>query len=143
MRKRSAYRPRPLTPPMLINRGLIETEIETRERMVVEAFAGGWATTEHYDELADMRNVMTIAATYKHDKSALAICDAMRIPMANMRERYSKTSRLGVTGDELQLLRAFVDAYRDFWIRQPVALYLSACDTLNRTHELGLLKVTP
>lgn len=139
-RKRSTYRPRPLTPPMLINRGLIEQEIETRERMLVEAFAGGWATTEHFDNIADMRNVMTLAAAYKNDKSALAMCEAMRIPMGNMRERHAKTGRLGLTGDELQLLRAFVDAYRDFWIRQPVKLYMMACDELNKAHQLGLMK---
>lgn len=140
MRKRSIYRPRPKTPPMLVNRGLSEQEIETRERMLVEAFAGGWAGPDHYDGLADMRNVMTIAAAYKGDQSALAICNAMRIPMSNMRLRHAETGRLGVTGDELKLLRAFADAYRDFWIRQPVKLYTAACDELARTHRLGLLK---
>lgn len=139
-RKRSTYRPRPLTPPMLVNRGLIEQEIETRERMLVEALAGGWATTEHFDNIADMRNVLTLAAAYKNDKNALAMCEAMRIPMANMRARHAETGRIGVNGDELQLLRAFIDQYRDFWIRQPVKLYLMACDELNRAHELGIMK---
>lgn len=139
-RKRSTYRPRPLTPPMLINRGLIEADIETRERMLVEAFSGGWATTEHFDNLADMRNLMTLAAAYKQDKSAMTMCEAMRIPMANLRERHAQTGRLGVTGDELQLLRAFIQQYRDFWIRQPVKLYEMACDELNKAHRLELMK---
>lgn len=140
MRKRSTYRPRIATPPMLVNRGLIEQEIENRERMLVEAFAGGWATTEHFDNIAEMRNVMTLAAAYKNDNNALNACEAMRIPMGNMRDRYAQTGRLGVTGDELMLLRAFVDLYRDFWIRQPVKLYLAACDELNRAHAMGLIK---
>lgn len=134
-RKRSTYRPRPLTAPMLINRGLVEGDIETRERMIVEAFGGGWATAKHYDDLADMRNVLTMAAAYKDDKSALAICEAMRIPMANLRERHAQTGRLGVTGDELQLLRAFVDAYRDFWIRHTVLLYEKSCDQLKKAYQ--------
>jgi hypothetical protein len=138
MRKRSAYRPRQTTTPMLVNRGLIEQEIETRERMLVEAFAGGWATTEHFDNIADMRNVMTLAAAHKNDQSALNACEAMRIPMGNLRDRYAQTGRLGVSGDELRMLRAFVDQYRDFWIRQPVKLYLAACDALNRAHAIGL-----
>ena len=29
--------------PMLINRGLQNDDLELRERMLVEAFAGGWA----------------------------------------------------------------------------------------------------
>lgn len=135
MRKRSTYRPRPVTPPMLVNRGMIEHEIETRERMLVEAFVGGWATTEHFDNIADMRNVTTLAAAYKNDKQAHAMCEAMRIPMGNLRDRHAKTGRLGLTGDELRMLREFVAFYRDFWIRQPVQLYLTACDELNRWHK--------
>lgn len=129
-RKHSPRRPRPISAPMLINRGLQETAIQTVELQIVEAFVGGWATTYHFDSLCDMRNVLVLAAAYKDDASAHAICDAMRIPMANLRERYARTGRFGVTGDELQLLRAFVNYYRDFWIRQPVSLYEQACDEL-------------
>ena len=129
-RKHARRRPRQTSVPMLINRGLQTVAIETQERMLVEAFANGYATTEHYDCLVDMRNVLTLAGNHKDDKSALAITDAMRIPLANLRERYARTGRFGVTGDELQLLRAFVDYYRDFWIRQPVSLYEQACDEL-------------
>lgn len=132
-RKHSNRRPRPVSAPMLINRGLQETAIQTVELQIVEAFVGGWATTYHFDSLCDMRNVLVLAgAAYKDDASAQAICDAMRIPMGNLRERYARTGRFGVTGNELQLLRAFVDYYRDFWIRQPVALYEQACDELAR-----------
>lgn len=131
-RKRSTYRPRPVSAPMLVNRGLIDAELEMRERMLIEAFTGGWATTEHFDNLADMRNAMTLAAAHQDDKSALALCDAMRIPMGNLRDRYASTGRFGVSGDELQLLRVFVDGYRDFWMRQPVSLYEAACDELSR-----------
>ena len=60
--------------------------------------------------------------------------------MANLRTRHAQTGRLGVSGDELQLLRSFVEQYRDFWIRQPVKLYVMACDELTRVHELGLLE---
>lgn len=123
---------RPASPPMLVNRGLQDAEIQMRELQFVEAFAGGWATTEHYDSLCDMRNILTLAAACKDDKSVLAICDAMRIPMANLRDRYAKLNRFGVTGPELQLLKEFVDVYRDFWMRQPVTLYTKACDELNR-----------
>jgi len=130
MRKHAHRRPRPISAPMLINRGIQEQSILIAELVIVEAFVGGWATTYHFDSLCDMRNVLVLASAYKDDASAKAICEAMRIPMANLRERYAKTGRFGVTGDELQLLRAFVDYYRDFWIRQPVALYEQACDEL-------------
>lgn len=131
-RKRSHYRRRPASAPMLITRGLQSTDIETRELQLVEAFAGGWATTEHFDSLVDMRNALTLASAYKLDASATAITDAMRVPLANIRERYAATNRMGVSGDELQLLRAFVSFYRDFWLRQPLALYEAVCDELGR-----------
>lgn len=138
MRKRSSYRPRPATPPMLVGRGLVNDQLEMKERAIVEAFSGGWAGKDHFDELADMRNVLTLAAAYKDDKQAIGMCDAMRIPMGNIRERFAKTGRMGVTGEEMKLLRVFLDVYRDFWMRQPVALYLMACDELNKAHKLGL-----
>lgn len=132
MRKRCRRTIRPTSPPMLINRGMINDDLERRERMSVEAFAGGWAATEHFDSLADMRNVLTIAAAHKDDAQVLAMCDAMRIPMGNIRERYAKSGRMGVTGDELALMREFVTVYRDFWMRQPVSLYEAAVDGLQR-----------
>ena len=127
--RRRHFRP---SPPMLVSRGLINDELELRERMIVQAFAGGWATTTTYDEIADMRNVLTLAAAYKGDASALAMCDAMRTVMANIRERHSRTGKIGASGDELQVLREFVGLYRDFWLRQPTELYVQACDDLQR-----------
>lgn len=135
-RKRSAYHPRPVSAPMLVNRGLIGDELEMRERMIAEAFTGGWATSEHFDNLADMRNVMTLAAAYKNDTQAQELCSAMRILMANIRERHAKTGKFGVTGEERKFLQVFAEVYRDFWMRQPVKLYEMACDELNKFHAL-------
>lgn len=134
-RKCSRYRPRAVSAPMLVNRGLQETAIDTQELMLEKAFAGGWATTEHFDNLVDMRNVLTLATARKDDASAVAMSEAMRIPLANLRERYAKTGRFGLTGDELQLVRAFIDFYRDFWLRQPVSLYEWACDELGKHNQ--------
>lgn len=134
-RKRSHYRPRMVSTPMLIERGLRETEIDTQEIVAVKAFEGGWATTEHFDYLVDMRNILTLATTHKADKSAITICEAMRIPFANLRARHERTGRFGLTGDELQLVRVFVDFYRDFWLRQPVVLYEQSRDALARHNQ--------
>ena len=120
---------------MLVARGLIDDDLEIRERMIVEAFSGGWAGKDHFDELCDMRNVLTLAGAYKEDPQAIAMGDAMRIPMGNIRDRFERTGRMGVTGDELAMLREFAAFYRDFWIRQPVQLYVTACDELNRWHK--------
>lgn len=134
-RKHARRRPRQTSVHMLINRGLKSVAIETEERMLVEAFVNGYATTEHYDCLVDMRNVLMIAGNHKDDKSALAITEAMRIPLANLRERYAETGRMFVDDDEAQVMRAFIDYYADFWLRQPVALYEAACDELDQFKE--------
>lgn len=118
------------TPPMLVNRGLRDDELQMREIQFVEAFSGGWAGKEHFDSLADMRNVLAIAADHKNDQEALHMANAMSIPLQNIRLRYAQTNRFGVTGDELRLMREFVEFYRDFWMRQPVALYESAVAAL-------------
>lgn len=132
MRKRCHRQIRKASPPMLINRGLCNDQLEMMERQFVEAFAGGYATAEHFDSLADMRNLLTIAAAHIDDATALAMCDAMRIPMGNIRDRFAKTGRMGVTGDELTLMREFVTFYKDWWLSRSVALYEQACEALQK-----------
>lgn len=137
MRKQCRRVVRRATPPMLINRGLHDDELQMMEIQLVEAFAGGWANKEHFDSLADMRNVMCLAAAHKDDQQAIDMANAMSIPLQNIRLRYAQTDRFGVTGDELRLMREFVEFYRDFWLRQPVALYESAVASL----EVALVNV--
>lgn len=132
MRKQSTYRPKRVSPPMLINRGLQNDYYETKERMIAEAFSGGWATERHFDELTDMRNVLTIAAAHKDDQGILGLCHAMSIVMNNIRTRYAETQRMGVSGDEVKLLREFCGVYADFWLRQSVGMYERCCDELSR-----------
>lgn len=140
-RKRSSYRPRGVTVPMLVNRGLRNTEIESTERMAVEAFAGGWAGPEHFDYLADMRDCMMLAAAHKNDQQAIGMCRAILVAMDNVRIRHQETGRFGCTGDELHVLRLFCDTYRDFWLRQPVGLYESAVTSLDKLRQSGAMAV--
>lgn len=135
MRKQSTYRPKRVSPPMLINRGLQNDYYETKERMIAEEFYGGWATERHFDELCDMRSVLMLAAAHKDDQGVLSMCHAMSIVMNNIRARYAETQRMGVSGDEVKLLREFCGIYADFWLRQSVGLYERCCDELNLLME--------
>ena len=132
MRKQSTYRPKRVSTPMLINRGLQNDDLEMLERMIAEAFSGGWATEQHYDELCDMRSVLMLAAAHKDDQGVLSMCHAMSIVMNNIRTRYAETQRMGVSGDEVKLLREFCGVYADFWLRQSVGMYERCCDELSR-----------
>jgi hypothetical protein len=139
MRKKCLRRVRPAAPPMLVSRTLIESDIEVKERMFVQAFALGHADCNTFNEITDMRNVLAIAAGRKTDDSTLAMCEAMRVCMGNIRQRYTETGRMGASGDELRLLRAFCGVYRDFWVRQSVSAYADACDALHAIQATGAL----
>jgi hypothetical protein len=131
MRKSCNRKPRGVSIPIMVARHSCADEVEMQERMLIESFAGGWADTRSYDGLANMRNVLMMAAAHKKDKSALAICDAMRILTANMRDRHEKTGRMGVTGEEMKMLHVFADVYRDFWSRQTMNLFRACCIAAN------------
>ena len=115
---------------MLVNRGLINDDLELREREFVEAFAGGYAEKIHFDSLVDMRNVLVIAAFQKDDKPIIQFAQAMSIPLQSIRARHAETGKFGATGEELKLMRVFCDIYRDWWLRQSVGAYEKACDEL-------------
>lgn len=123
-------------PPMLVMRGLRNTEIETSERMAVEAFALGYATAEHFDKLCAMQGVLILAGSTS-DKRAPAMHYARNVlgkVMESMRKRHAETGKLDCTEDELVVLRGFVSMYRDFWLRNSLALYEAACAELQRFH---------
>ena len=42
---------------------------------------------------------------------------------------------ISMTSEELQLLRAFVSFYADFWLRQSVGTYEAACDALSAARK--------
>ena len=126
---------------MLVKRGLINDELETRERQFVEAFAGGWATVVHFDNLADMRDCLLLAAAAKHDAQTILMCRASGIALMNIRDRYARTQRMGVAADELQILREFCTTYADFWMRQSTGAYEAACDMLGRARAMKQIEV--
>jgi len=141
MRKRCHRTPRPLSAPMLVNRGLVNTDLETRERMAVEAFRLGVATTENFDTLADMRDCLLLSAAAKNDAGTLGMCRAAGIALLNIADRFKESGRMGATGDELTVLREFCTTYRDYWLRQPVSAYETAVATLDRARRLNQTEV--
>lgn len=123
--------------PMLIMRGLRNDEIELRERAAAQAFIGGWATTEHYDTLADMHSVMLLAgSTDASRKWAWTYCKEVMGPtMQKIAQRYQRTKTLSVTTGERKVLGEFVTRYREFWLRQPLELYEAACHALQEHYD--------
>lgn len=125
------------TAPMLVMRGIRNKDIELKERMAAQAFIAGYATTSHYQTLADMHSVMLLAgSTDESRKWAWDYCQEVTGPtLQKIAERYVKTKRLSATTGEKKLLGEFVTRYREFWLRQPLELYEAACAALQEHYD--------
>lgn len=126
-----------VTPPMLVMRGVVNDAHETRERAAVEAFSGGWATTEHFDIISDMQGVLVLAgSTSEKRKPTMMYAQHTVGPvLESIRKRYERLGKMGCTSAELKVLRGFVTHYRDFWLKQPLALYEAAVHELQRLYD--------
>lgn len=118
--------------PMLVMSGMVNDRLEIRERMAVQAFSDGWATMREFDVIADMQGVMLLAGTTSQNRMwAATYCRETLGPvLGSIRTRDEKTGRMGCNAEELKVLRGFVGKYRDFWLKQPLALYEQACKAL-------------
>ena len=129
MKKQTRRRARPAVAPMLVTLSTVP-EYGLTERQAVEAMAGGWATTYHFDDLADCRNMLTLAASDRGDSSALAACEIGLHALIGIKDRHEKTGKFGASGEELKALRAMVDSSEDFWRRQSGSLFAKHYDFL-------------
>jgi hypothetical protein len=132
---------RRLAPPVMVAMNL-NPEVSLQERMAVEALRGGWATTDHFNVLADCRDMLLLAAGEKNDKSAIAACDISGVALMNMKDRYQKIKRIGATGDELQALDLLANASEDFWRRQSGGLFVDAEAALSRCRKINAEEIS-
>lgn len=114
----------------------LNPEVSLQERMAVEAIRGGWASTDHFNVLADCRDMLILAASEKSDKSALAACNLAGVALMNMKDRHARTGKIGASGDEIQALSLLVDVSEDFWKRQSGGLFVDAEDALTRARQM-------
>jgi len=135
MRKRCKRTVRRLVAPTLVAYHL-NPEVSLQERGAVLALRGGWATTDHFNVLADCRDMLILAASEKNDQSALAACNLAGIALMNLKDRYAEKKRMGATGDELQALDLLCDVSDDFWRRQPGSLFIDAEAALSRARKM-------
>lgn len=110
--------------PVLVLRGIDETNLELRERMAVEAFRLNAATDEHFCLIQDVLNLLLIAG--QSDKSRGFILDKAEADykpvIRAIKLRFEKTGKWGVTGEELLTLRHMIAFSRSQWMRMPAEL---------------------
>ena len=114
----------------------LNPEVCLQERGAVLAVRGGWATTDHFNVLADCRDMLMLAANERDDKSAIAACTVAGIALMNMKDRHSEKGKIGATGDEIQALELLLDASEDFWKRQSGGLFVDAEAALSRARAM-------
>lgn len=107
-------------------------DLALTELQSVEAFAGGWATTDHFDNLAYCRNIMTLAAAERDDQQTLIICELALHALLGVKERHQRSGKMGATGDELQALKVLVSTSEDFWMRQSGGVFERHYNALKR-----------
>ena len=135
MKKSCKRKPRPIFAPTMIAM-LNNPEVGIQERMSIEAMVGGWAQKTHFNQLADCRDMLLIAAKEKDANDILGVCALAGIALTNIRERYDRTGRFGATGDEVNALRFLADVSEDFWLRQGGGQFIRAEMALSRSREL-------
>jgi hypothetical protein len=110
--------------PVLVMRGINETALELRERLAVEAFAMGGATQEHFMLIQDVLNLLLIAGQSSHNRRyALEKAEReYKHVVACIQQRWERTNKWGMTGEELNAMREMIAFSRTFWMRQPAEL---------------------
>ena len=141
MRKRCKRIVRRQTAPTLIALHL-NPEVGLQERVAVLALRSGWATTDHFNVLADCRDLLILAANERADASAIAAAKLAGVALMNIKDRHAEKGRIGATGDELYALDLLVNASEDFWKRQPGGLFVDADLALGKARAMRKTEVS-
>lgn len=141
MRKRSKRTVRRIVAPTIIAYSL-NPEVTIQERAAVLALRGGWAEGSHYNVLADCRDMLMLAASEKHDKAVIGVCDLAGVALLNIKDRYAEKNRFGATGDELLALELLCDVSEDWWKRQSGGLFIDAEAALSKAREMHLAEAS-
>lgn len=108
----------------------VKPEVGLIQHTALMAFAGGWASNQHFSTLVDVADHLLLGSNDK-DEGAQNLAHAGRLALMNISERYQKTKKIGASGDELRMLRAMVEVSEDFWSRQSGAHYLRSSRSMD------------
>lgn len=132
MKKRSKhYKPTQTSVPMLINRLVYENVETIEEHSMLVAFKFGVATKQHFDYLARMSNMLNIAAQTKELDGLARYVDALNVLSKSILDRFKRTNKFGVTGEELITLKNLVGVYDQFWKTKTTTFYNNCVAELN------------
>jgi hypothetical protein len=125
MRKRGAHiKHRAAQPPGIVCISL-DHRYETRLRMSVSAFRGGFAGKDHFLDLCDTHDLLALANSMATRPVAgvVEVCKAAEIAILNIHDRELRTGKWGVSGDESAALVLLADTAIRFWSAQSGELF--------------------
>ncbi len=114
---------------------LIAPERETAERAALLGMTSSWGSTSHFNVLLDCQQMFIIAASHKQDTEAIKMGQAANVALANIRDRYLRTKRIGVDSSERAMLSAFIDYAADWWKRQSGTLFIDAEASIKKLRD--------
>lgn len=114
------------------------------ELSAIESFTHGRATKADWKALADMLNVCQTMATGGVGPEAIEVCDRAQEGLAESRERYERTKRMGLSGPAIQAMRDLAEYHQlqrtsvsrgeyERWIQKTRNRILSAHPSLKAT----------
>ena len=125
MRKRGAHiKHRAAQPPGIVCISL-DQRYETRLRMSVTAFTGGFAGKDHFLDMCDTHDLLALANSLavRPVAGVVEVCKAAEVAILNIHDRELRTGRWGVTADESAALVLLADTAIRFWSAQSGELF--------------------
>lgn len=122
------------------------SEVELQEHLCLVAFRTGTATADHWNELAECRNVLMYGAGHKRQEARRAgsdtsqwqaiidLCYRTKDAMLQVMAREQKSGRFGLNAEQLEVISACVMTSASFWPQQPAWMFrqcVSAVRKLN------------
>lgn len=125
MRKRGAHiKHRTAQPPGIVCISL-DARYETRLRMSVTAFTGGFAGKDHFLDMCDTHDLLALANSMavRPVAGVVEVCKAAEVAILNIHDRELRTGKWGVTADESAALVLLADTAIRFWSAQSGELF--------------------
>ena len=123
--------------PSLILRKINESKLALREWSIYTAFQRGVADHNHYYILVDIANILMMAGS--SDKKRQYVRDYIKREVEPIidaiRDRYSRTNKIGCSGLELKGILKLIEFNDEFWKRQPGELYAVVINEYNKILE--------
>lgn len=125
MRKRGAHiKHRAAQPPGIVCISL-DQRYETRLRMSVTAFTGGFAGKDHFLDMCDTHDLLALANSLavRPVAGVVEVCKAAEVAILNIHDRELRTGKWGVSADESAALVLLADTAIRFWSAQSGELF--------------------